>query len=459
MSSYVIAASETFAVATEDLAGIGEGIKGAFAVAAPSTTGIVVAAGDQVSAAIAGLFGGYAQEFQTLSALTATFHAQFVGTLSAAGAAYAAAEAVAASSLRPLELEAQGVANLLAERLTGHPLFGTGTAGAVSTGGTGAVPGPNYGVTGVRQGFSILNIPVGPFNVFGHEIGPFNFPAPARWYFPTQADGSVHANDVIYLQHGFGVTGWFYGPLAAQLAVQTDSIVVVPTLPFIPLPLGLWLGGATMQHGVASLFLGNETALNFSAHHAGYQGTLPQKFFLAGHSAGGGLATIAAGDYIADLGANTAANHLEGVVMFDGVANNSQAFAAAIANLKALNIPDYVVAAPPQQWNAFGATTNQLASLYPGQFVGVELLNGSHVDSMMGRNPVTDFILQLVTGFSPPGNTAAVYNLSTGWINDMFTGHGPTDPMYGIYGATGGYVPPGGQRIILGPATGIVLPV
>lgn len=452
MSSYVIAASEAFVVASEDLTGIGDGIKGALAVAAPSTTGIVVAAGDQVSAAIASVFGGYAREFQVLTALTEVFHAQFVGALSAAGAAYVAAEAASASALRPLELGAQGVGNLLAERLTGHPLFGPGTAGAVSNGSTNSVAAPNYGVTGVRQGFSILNIPVGPFDVFGHQIGPFNFPAPARWYFPTQADGSVHANDVIYLQHGFGVTGWFYGPLAVQLAEQTDSIVVVPTLPFFPLPLGLWLGGATMQHGVASLFLGNEAALNLSAQWAGYQGTLPQKFFLTGHSAGGGLATIAAGDYIADLGSNTAANNLEGVVMFDGVANNSAVFAASIAELQTLHIPDYVVAAPPQTWNAFGGTTNELVSLYPGQFVGVELLNGSHVDSMMGRNPVTDFILQLVTGFSPPGNTAAVYTLSTGWINDMFTGHGPANPMYGLYGM-------GGQQITLGPATGIVLPV
>jgi hypothetical protein len=119
----------------------------------------------------------------------------------------------------------------------------------------------------------------------------------------------------------------------------------------------------------------------------------------------------------------------------------------------------YVVAAPPQAWNAFGATTNQLVSLYPGQFVGVELVNGSHVDSMLGGNPLVDFAAQLVTQFSPPGNTAAVYTLATGWINDIYTpGAGPATPMYGIYGPTGNYVPPGGQLITLGQAIGIVLP-
>ncbi|HEY1442899.1 MAG TPA: hypothetical protein VGF65_19245 [Mycobacterium sp.] len=97
-------------------------------------------------------------------------------------------------------------------------------------------------------------------------------------------------------------------------------------------------------------------------------------------------------------------------------------------------------------------------NLYPDQFVGVELVNGSHVDSMLGGKPLIDFVSQLVTKFSPPGNTAAVYTLSSGWINDIYVGAGPTDPVDGVYGPTGGYEPPGGQPIILGQAAGIVLP-
>jgi hypothetical protein len=52
-----------------------------------------------------------------------------------------------------------------------------------------------------------------------------------------------------------------------------------------------------------------------------------------------------------------------------------------------------------------------------------------------------------------------VYTLATGWIDDMYVGAGPTDPIYGLYGTPTGYEAPGGQNIILGPATGIVLPV
>jgi len=432
MSSYVIAAPEAFAAASGDLTGIGETIKEAVATAAPSTTGIVAAAGDEVSAAVTSLFGSYAQAFQSLSAQATQFHAQFVRALSAAGTAYATAEA---ANVSPLGTRSSGASS--APAATGAGVTTAATAPATN------------GVTGVKVGFSFLDIPV----------GPINYAAPAHWYFPTQADGSVHANGVIYLQHGFGAIGWFYNDLAIQLAQQTDSIVVVPTVPSIPLPFGLWIGGTQMQQGVASLFLGSETALNISANTAGYQGQLPVDFIMSGHSAGGGLATGAAGDYIADLGADTADNHLLGVLMFDGVAFNSSDFAASIAELQGLNIPDYVVAAPPQPFNGFGATTDELVSLYPGQFVGVELVNGSHVDSMLGGHPVIDLAAQLVTRFSPPGNTAAVYTLSDGWINDMYAGAGPTDPIYGVYGPTGGYESPGGQQIILGQAAGIVLPV
>jgi hypothetical protein len=64
----VIAAPEMAASAASDLAGIGSMIGEANAAAAVPTTGVMAAAGDEVSAAIASLFSSHGQEFQALSA-------------------------------------------------------------------------------------------------------------------------------------------------------------------------------------------------------------------------------------------------------------------------------------------------------------------------------------------------------------------------------------------------------
>ena len=99
VSSHLNAAPEALASASAGLSGVGEAIKEATSVAAPSTTSIVPAAADEVSAAITRLFGTYGQQFQALSAQTAAFHARFVQLLSSGGAAYAAAEAANADPL------------------------------------------------------------------------------------------------------------------------------------------------------------------------------------------------------------------------------------------------------------------------------------------------------------------------------------------------------------------------
>ena len=114
MSSYLIAAPEALATASADLSGIEEAIRHATSAAAPSTTGIVPPAFDEVSAAITRLFGTYGQEFQSLSAQSALFHSRFVQLLSSGGGAYSAAEAANASPLRTLQHDVQAlVANPL----------------------------------------------------------------------------------------------------------------------------------------------------------------------------------------------------------------------------------------------------------------------------------------------------------------------------------------------------------
>ena len=95
--SFVIAAPEMMTGAATDVAGIESALSAAHAAAATSTTQVLAAAGDEVSAAIAGLFSAHGQGFQALGAHAAAFHDQFVKALSGAGCTYTAAEAANAS--------------------------------------------------------------------------------------------------------------------------------------------------------------------------------------------------------------------------------------------------------------------------------------------------------------------------------------------------------------------------
>ena len=99
MSSELNASPEGLASASAGLSGVGEAISAATSAAAAPTTSIVPAAADEVSAVITRLFATYGQEFQLLSAQTATFHARFVQLLFSGGAAYALAEAANADPL------------------------------------------------------------------------------------------------------------------------------------------------------------------------------------------------------------------------------------------------------------------------------------------------------------------------------------------------------------------------
>ena len=95
--SFVVAAPELVAAAASDLEGIGSALSAATAAAVAPTTQVVAAAADEVSAAIAGLFGAHAQEFQAVNAQAMEFHDQVARVLNAGAGAYARAEAANAA--------------------------------------------------------------------------------------------------------------------------------------------------------------------------------------------------------------------------------------------------------------------------------------------------------------------------------------------------------------------------
>jgi PE family len=91
--SFVTTAPELVAAAAHDLAGIGSSLADVTASVAGPTTGVAAAAQDEVSVAIASLFGNFGAEFQAVSAQAQAFHAQFVSAMNGSAAAYLSAEA------------------------------------------------------------------------------------------------------------------------------------------------------------------------------------------------------------------------------------------------------------------------------------------------------------------------------------------------------------------------------
>jgi hypothetical protein len=110
------------AEAAGNLAGIGSALNGANAAAAASTTQLLPAASDEASGATSALFGGYAQEYQALSAQMALFHDQFVQALTSGAGMYAATEAANASPLQTLEQDV--LINAPTNLVLGRPLIG-----------------------------------------------------------------------------------------------------------------------------------------------------------------------------------------------------------------------------------------------------------------------------------------------------------------------------------------------
>lgn len=258
------------------------------------------------------------------------------------------------------------------------------------------------------------------------ELRPGEF-VPADWYVPENPD----PDRLIYFQHGFITNASPYSYTIASLAESTDSIVVAPSVTsnFFATD-GFWLAGTPMQQAIANLFAGDRAALTASLTAAfGDDVALPDSFVFAGHSYATQTLIGAASRMVND---NGTIDDLAGIVLFDGVTS----FVTDVPALDTLpgDLPVYNIASPPYYWSGYGRLSTALANARPGEFVGVQLVNGVHVDSMQGGNPLVQLGGYLATGTSRPENIAAVKILASGWINDMFR---PDSPRTGIYAQPG----------------------
>ncbi|MGA8249706.1 MAG: PE family protein [Mycobacterium sp.] len=93
------------------------------AAAAVSTSNVLSAAEDELSTAIASLFGVHGQAYQALSARAAAFRREFVQPMNTGAARYAGAEAANVKPLQAVGNDLLKAVNAPTEALTGRPLI------------------------------------------------------------------------------------------------------------------------------------------------------------------------------------------------------------------------------------------------------------------------------------------------------------------------------------------------
>jgi len=142
--SFVFVSPDVVAAASGNLAGVGSAISQAHAAAAPMTTSVVAAAGDEVSASVAALFSEHG----------AAFHSHFVQALTSSGGRYAVAEAVSAAPLEALIYPSL-------ETLIASASGPYGSVGPGGVGGAGGLrqqtPGDIYVVNQGSNSVSVIN--------------------------------------------------------------------------------------------------------------------------------------------------------------------------------------------------------------------------------------------------------------------------------------------------------------
>jgi len=91
--SFVATQPESLAAAARDVQAVGSAMAANNALAATTTTGVVPAAADEVSALIAAQFVVHAQMYQGVGAQAEAVHQVFTTTLAMSAGSYAATEA------------------------------------------------------------------------------------------------------------------------------------------------------------------------------------------------------------------------------------------------------------------------------------------------------------------------------------------------------------------------------
>jgi hypothetical protein len=227
---FLVTAPEMLASTAADVEDIGSAITDANASAAGPTTGLVAAAEDEVSQAIAKLFGGYGQQYHAVLTQAAAFHDEFAQALAAARNAYAQAEATNAALLNGGTSNALNALGTSVQTLLGRTPTTGGSSGmnalisvvrtsgdplvALVMGGTGN-PGPDLGyLNAVAQAYLLPRFPALQLANIFQQFTPEQF-----WPVTPQLGGLTFEQSVAQ-----GVSLLDSG-IKAQLAVGNSVVV------------------------------------------------------------------------------------------------------------------------------------------------------------------------------------------------------------------------------------------
>ena len=256
--AYVLTQPQAMATAAADVAAIGTTVDEATAAAAGRTTGVVAAAADEVSTAVATLFGAYGQEWQGLIARAAVFHREFAQTLATVGNAYATAEAASLAALTaPLRALS---ASLPTGSATSSAIGGTGGLTAITQAaltdppvtfvmdGSGTpIPPPDF-VANVVSKYVMPNFPVGLVQALAMPAGEYpDSGIKDLTQNVSIAEGVTILNNAIQQQLALGntvnVLGYSQGANIAALEMQALDPSGTPS----SLPINFVLLGNSMN--------------------------------------------------------------------------------------------------------------------------------------------------------------------------------------------------------------------
>lgn len=246
----------------------------------------------------------------------------------------------------------------------------------------------------------------------------------ARWTFPTDRDPA----GLVWLQHGFARSAARLDDLAASIAAR-GHVVVAPSVSSFG---ACSVNENALHEAIANLLSGGpassalQTSWDAARSAAGRPLiALPTKVVVAGHSAGGALATVVASRVTQDGSPSTRAR-LAGVVLLDPVENSANGMRSALPALAATSV--LTVSAPGGSCNANASGTARVLAARSG-FVGVRLPTGCHCDAEADS---TDALCTIACGTPRTENEVALKRLAADWSDDMLRGrHGDEHPYPG----------------------------